>query len=687
MKHQKVKWLQIGLVIFLPFVLYIKTVTFDYTLDDTLMITSNQFTQRGIEGTRDIFTNDVFAGLFGKGKMLVAGGRYRPLTHFMFAVEKELFGFNPSIQHFINVVFYAWLSLVVFLFLNRIAAKLQMSVFSWDALPFWATLFFIVHPLHTEVVANIKGRDEICSLLFSLMAVKLAWKYMESRGFIRLVGAFFIYLLALFSKENAIMWLMIFPFILLLTNKASWDLVKQSFFPFISLLVPAVIFIVVRAQVTGAFLPAEPVKELMNNPFVYSTKLEEVATIFYTWLIYYKLLIFPYPLTHDYYPFHIQITSFSNPFVWLSIIITVGFFLYFILFWQKRRWESLGIVIFWGTFIIASNLFFNIGTFMNERFMFAPLLGFSMFLVGITSPWWSSKKGRVILSIVLALYAAWSFVRADAWKDNYTLFSTDVKTSYNSAKVNVAFAEVLLQKADKTNDIVRKKALVDTAIFYLNRAQKIYPQYIGVYDLRGKANFIIEKYDKALQDYLTAIQIAPDRKMLYDNVYYVGLATMAKKQYDVAKAAFLALRTYQTDSLRQDYQLGLLYDQLQMYDSAFYFIQHVLLRDSTHVLAMNKLGELHGRVRRDLETAERFLRKAYKLDSTNASVLENLGVVYGLKKQPRRSVQYFLKAYRLNPQNSQVIQNLAISYRDAGMLDSANYYWRLAVLLSRGQSQ
>ena len=33
-------------------------------------------------------------------------------------------------------------------------------------IPYLATLLFAVHPVHTEVIANLKSRDEIFSLIF-----------------------------------------------------------------------------------------------------------------------------------------------------------------------------------------------------------------------------------------------------------------------------------------------------------------------------------------------------------------------------------------------------------------------------------------------------------------------------------------------------------------------------------------
>lgn len=677
MQPNKILSYQSWIIVLLSLVLYVQTISYDYALDDILMITGNSFTQKGIDGTYEIFTNDAFAGLFGKGKALVAGGRYRPLTHFMFAIEKEIFGFNPHIGHFINILFYGWLSWLVFRFLLRIAKKLLIPIENWWSIPFLSALIFVVHPLHTEVVANIKGRDEICSLLFSLISIMLAWQYYEKPKIILLPGAFFSFMLALFSKENAIMWLFIFPILLFLTEKNFLQQWKKAIIPFFSFFLPAIIFITVRSWVLGGLLNTEPVKELMNNPFVYSTKTQELATVIYTWLVYYKLLIIPYPLTHDYYPFHIEITDFSNPWVWLGLLITILSLVYAVINLRKKPWDVLGIAIFWGTFIISSNLFFNIGTFMNERFMFAPLLGYSMFFVG----WLKRNFEKWIhlsMIILIIIYSLLTILRNPAWRNNYTLFSTDAKTSYRSAKVNVSLAEVLLEMSDKTTDPIKKKILADTAIFYLNRAEKIYPLYIGVYDLRGKAHFIVENYEGSFRDYVKAIQIAPERKVLYDNLYLVGLAALNKKQLVVSKSAFLHLMKLQPDSVKHPFQLSIVYDQMGQFDSTFYYLQIALQKDSNYVPAINKMGEMFGRVKNDLLQSEKWLMKAYAKDSTYVPTLENLGVLYGIKQQYAKSIYFLKKAHRLNPQNSQILRNLAVSFDKLGQKDSAAYYWQIS---------
>ena len=56
------------------------SITYDFVLDDQIVITSNDFTKKGVKGIADIFANDSFTGYFGEQKDLVAGSRYRPLS-------------------------------------------------------------------------------------------------------------------------------------------------------------------------------------------------------------------------------------------------------------------------------------------------------------------------------------------------------------------------------------------------------------------------------------------------------------------------------------------------------------------------------------------------------------------------------------------------------------------------------
>jgi len=200
------------------FGLYTNSLWFDFNLDDGLMITENKFTKQGIGGIKEILTNDAFVGFFGKQKNLVAGGRYRPLSQVMFAIEYQIFGANPFPGHLINITMYAFLCWFLFLILRKLF-KVDNKIPWYKSMPFIITVLFASHPLHTEVVANIKGRDEIMSLLGSLTALYYMMRYLESKKILHLLIALLFLFLGLLSKENAITFVAIIPLTLFVFRK------------------------------------------------------------------------------------------------------------------------------------------------------------------------------------------------------------------------------------------------------------------------------------------------------------------------------------------------------------------------------------------------------------------------------------------------------------------------------------
>ena len=167
------------LIVFFAFLLYGNTILNNYVLDDEYVITGNRFTQKGIEGLRDIFSYDSFKG-YKENIFQVSGGRYRPFSIATFAVEHQLFGNNPHISHFINVLLFSLTCCLIYYILSKLMVKFPADKW-YKSLPFIATILFVAHPVHTETVAYIKSRDEIFSFLFSLLSFLFWWKYLDSK--------------------------------------------------------------------------------------------------------------------------------------------------------------------------------------------------------------------------------------------------------------------------------------------------------------------------------------------------------------------------------------------------------------------------------------------------------------------------------------------------------------------------
>lgn len=126
------------------------------------------------------------------------GSLYRPLALTMFAAEWGISPDNPSLYHFLNVFFYALTGWALWITWRRVLADYP------PVLPALATLFFMAHPTHVEVVANIKSRDEIMAFLGCTYALYCVWRYLEARKTTWLAAGVAIYFAALFFKEGAI---------------------------------------------------------------------------------------------------------------------------------------------------------------------------------------------------------------------------------------------------------------------------------------------------------------------------------------------------------------------------------------------------------------------------------------------------------------------------------------------------
>lgn len=673
---ERAKKIMLAAIVFL---LYAMSIGFDFTQDDTLMITSNEYTKQGLEGVGDIFTHDAFDGFFGEGGgNLVAGGRYRPMTHFIFAVEYHFFGPSPAIGHFVNLLSYLLLVLILYAVLKKLLRDLPDKNVLFAQIPFLATLIFAVHPLHTEVVASIKGLDEIFCLGGALATLYFILLFIDKSKPVFLLAAMLSYALAIFSKESAITWLAVIPLALYFFRNVKPMAYVQVLLP---LLLVSAVFILIRMQIVGSFLNMKIDKELLNNPFVDSTKSQEIATVIFTWLLYIKLLFFPHPLTHDYYPKQIPILDFSSFSVLVALAVVLLTIFLAIKGLKKKNIWAFGIAFFWITFSITSNLLFNIGTFMNERFMFTPLIGFAIIIAWLYYKYADVKsysRWLPYLAVVILLLASIKTItRSMVWKDNFTLFTTDVKTSSNSAKVNVSAAEVLLIAAETERNPVKQAQMINDAIAYLQKAAVIHPSYFGAYDLAGKAYYMKKNYHMSLQEYMHCYKLDPADPAVLQNIYAVAIGAVKDSAFTVARSAFIFINRLHPDSLNYRFQMADLYKTIEQYDSSMTMFRSITLQWPSYTPAYNKMAEIQGSLQR-LDSAEYFIRKALEINPNDYTSLENMGIVYGLRGDFSNALQYFFKAEKIDSSNYKLYNNIGNTYKYMRDAENAQKYFSIA---------
>jgi len=537
-----------------------------------------------------------------------------------------------------NVLWYIFNGFLLYfalsiLFQNQLSKNSQL-------LPLLAALLWFFHPIHTEVVANIKVRDEI--MAFSLLLITLIFflKYLSNQKAIYLFALIGFYFLSLLAKENAITWLAIFPLVVYFFRGEYW---KKSITPLALFLLTAVVWFYIRYSVVGGGI-SNVADNLMNDPFLESTIAEKYATIVLTLGKYLQLLFFPHPLTFDYYPKHIPIVGWSNPWVLISLLAYITLVVISIRGLINKKLYAFAILIFGITLSIASNLLFPIGAFMNERFIYVSSLGFTLILSYYLlkfAPHLVENKSKTnsaiaISSIViLSLYSIKTISRNPVWKNNFTLATNDAFISKNGAKSNVMAGGQLLEKAQETTNFREKNELLERSIYHLSRAVEIYPEYVDALLLMGNAQWeFYQDASKAIPYYQRILSINAENENAWKNIDVI---------------------------LRQnknvDYNIQA-YSQLINYNPA---------REKNYLY----LGRLYGQQKNDLNKALDIFQQGLKIAPNSYELLSNMGTVYGLQGNYASAVEVLEQAAKIRPNVAKVHIDLGLSYYYLGQLEKA----------------
>lgn len=545
-----------AILFLLAMALYATTINFEYVLDDQIVLTKNNYVKKGLGGLGDIFGKESMSGYFDQQRDLVVGARYRPLSIATFAIEYEFFKVpsigadgnstytgNSKVSHFINILLYGLTALLLFRVLTVFIKEKKERPWFFS-ISFLASLFFVLHPIHSEVIANVKGRDEILAFIGALATLFYALKYAKTNSMLSLVLAMVIFFISLLAKENSLTFIAVVPLVLYLFSNTDFNRIGKITG---ALTITAVLYLLLRYQVIGYFLSSgKEIRDIMNNPFYGLDFSEKFGTIFYTLALYIKLLVFPHPLTHDYYPFHIPVLGLFDFRSLIGIVLNLG--LVFIAFKTFKKGSILcfGILFYFITLSIVSNIPFTVGTFMNERFVYFGSLGFCLILAWLIvdkiPEWLKIKEGEAnilgygLLGLFVIGFGLKTIERVPAWATPLTLNAAAIKISKNSARANCFYATALFQEYKVMNPSPERNALLDEITIYVDRAMEINPRYGSAITM--KSGVIAEQYkrdndvDKLLNEFYKILVIRRSVPFIDQYLDYLIDRVPAKKISD-----------------------------------------------------------------------------------------------------------------------------------------------------------
>lgn len=650
------KWLYPALLALVTILIYSNTFSHRFVLDDHGIIKNNKITKAPVswENTKLIFSTPLRKGDFSD----LENSLYRPFVKFLFNIEWNLFDGDPHKFHVVNVLLYALTGIFIFFIFYDILKK------RW-VIPFLLALLFVTHPIHTEVVANIKSGDEVLSLLGILIALRCIQLYFSKQQALYLAGAVAGYLVASFSKESTVVAVALVPLFIYLFTEA--DIKKNIILSSIMAACTA-FFLVCRHFALSGYPPGAPVNALDNymvmckDPSYAGTS--QFASAINTLGLYLKTFVFPHPLSCDYSYSSLVPVGFSDPGFLASFLVLATLLFYAIRsllpFGQKGESKhaiAFGILWFFISMSITSNVFFLIGTSFGERLFYIPSFGLLLSVVYVLARYLKKgeenglittiKQSPLLFLAVFTIAALFSFKTMDRnedWKSDFGLFTRDLEYFPNSTHLlfyvgnhlsgsefseNVEAEITRNQLPIDLKDTMRKANLRSIAVF--TKALSIYPALPSDgYNQLGKAYFNIGQIDSAEKYYLKAYGEDSTNPIFTNNLgtaYYNGSNTYT--------------------------QLGLQYQQAGRMDSAQYY---------------------YGLGTQKLLSALPYFMRAHKGDTTEADFINNIGCIYGATQRPDSAIYWFKIASEKDPLDLTSLQFLDITYRAIGKIKEADYY-------------
>ncbi|MCW3084964.1 MAG: hypothetical protein JWP12_2330 [Bacteroidetes bacterium] len=525
-------------------ILYSNSIMNEYALDDGIVIEKNAYVQNGFKGIPKILSTDAYESYYKQmnAKQQLSGGRYRPFSLVTFAIEQQLFGsrekekvkdtiVNPKpsrelsgIRHFGNVVLYILSIVALFYFLLHFVFKDRPDV------AFLTALIFLIHPMHTEVVANVKSRDEIFSFLFIVLTFTSVFKYAEEKKLRHIISGLVFYFLALLSKEYAVSLLLFIPMLLYIVKG---DDFMKSLLAAAPYFVVAFIYLAIRYKIVGAGATVENT-DVLNNPYMFATRPEKLATKIEVLDHYLRLMFAPYPLSSDYSYNTIPFVNFGNWKVWLSIAIHLSLIVTAVVLFFKRNIISFAITFYLVHLFLISNLKFDIGATMGERLVYHSSFGFAICLALFIN-WLLQKQQEensrkmilTVLTVVLVVGSAAVVIPRNAnWKNDNTLFITDAETVPNSALVNGNAGKAYVDLSDMPENKAQEKELLSKAMYHLAKSVSIHKKYVNGYLNLGVCYYKLGDFDRAKAYWDTAKVIFPNNPLLKRNFALLGTVYM-----------------------------------------------------------------------------------------------------------------------------------------------------------------
>jgi tetratricopeptide (TPR) repeat protein len=529
------------LLILLPLVVYFKTLSFDLTkLDDHIFIQENQEYNSHPSNIIACFHR----GLFVRSDDVF----YRPVLLADFIIESQLFGSSPKGYHFTNLLLHICCVLLLYLFLRKI------DIPDTDALIL--ALIFSVHPVLSQAVAWIPGRNDMLLVLFFFAGTILVIDYIRKPGWFLFAGQFLFLLLALFTKETGVIIPVILMSFILLKYKTSW----KRWLPLLISWVVAIIawFFMRKASAIGAEASA-PLDLIRNAIPRLPAILQYLGKIFF-------------PVNQSVYPSLTETTYFWGI---LSLVLLTA-----VIIFSKSYRKSLTIIgLGWYILFLIPVLMVPVekNDQIFEHRLYLPIIGILLIL---SQTFFFRETVKVEKKVILAFcviitFAIMSYFHSNYFRDALTFWNKAVEDNPGSGMAKMILGTHIEDPADQER--LYKEA------YNLNPHLQVLNLMLGKIAMNNNRN------EEAKEDFLKELKITkmPGTYTCLARIYVLNnnldsAAYCLQQSVDISFRNKKQKESYDPDLLQEScHNLVLVYLNLKQKDKALQVIQQMRKNEVT----------------------------------------------------------------------------------------------------------
>ena len=403
-----------------------------------------------------------------------------------YAISYQLFGLNPTPLHVLAVIIHNINCLLAFF--------LTLKIFKNKRIAYIASSLFCVHPVVTEPVSWISGRQYLFNTTVILINMLLYLEFRRKKDKIFLYASLLLFSLGLVTQRSA--WALVLPFLIVTTELfflKPWERIKKltkRVAPIYYFLL-AILFVGVayhkeiltrvhfmRTEVSGpteAFLAEKP---------------SYINRIAYTAGSATKLLFYPKDLS-IYHEGEVVRPSFITFGIAVPIVSTI-----LIIYWiKKRHYKKAGLLI--GIYLTLLPTFspIQVSWYIADRYLYLPTLFFTILLAitieNLAKNTRIKNAGLYITIIIMSLYFYKDILRNADWQNRKTLWEATARTNPNSPRVYNNLGDVYGLEGD-----------LEKSIHNFQRALQLEPNYPeAMYNLGNtyKQAGEVEKGEKLMQ--------------------------------------------------------------------------------------------------------------------------------------------------------------------------------------------